>query len=213
MPTVKFHDPIHPDPPTGSGRNALVSKRWQIRRRSSNERRECASISRAARSSPSFVVGVHVEAACTHTHTHTHTRRVTRGCVSRGCVDRLARLPAIGPNSVCISPRWQLEVSRVRTRWLRGSLVSRRHLSSCCSLEATANPLSSSSFSFAALFSSSLFPLPPPGPLLQPLAKVITPGHRPVGRRSEKVSACFDVMLICITGVAYRASTNLRLAR
>lgn len=72
----------------------------------------------------------------------------TRGCVFRGCVDRLARLPAIGPNSVCISLWWQLEVSRVRTRWLRGSLVSRRHLSSCCSLEATANPLSSSSFSF-----------------------------------------------------------------
>lgn len=95
---------------------------------------------------------VHVEESCC-------TRvQGTRGCVFRGCVDRLARLPAIGPNSVCISLWWQLEVSRVRTRWLRGSLVSRRHLSSCCSLEATANPLSSSSFSFC-LYLHLLLPL------------------------------------------------------
>lgn len=115
----------------------------------------------------------------------------TRGCVSRGCVDRLARLPAIGPNSVCISLWWQLEVSRVRTRWLRGSLVSRRHLSSCCSLEATANPLSLSSFSFCLYSSSSS------SNRAATLRKVITPCEGARGAEiGGKVSARFDVMLM-----------------
>lgn len=77
-----------------------------------------------------------------------------------------AGLPAIEPRPqkqrVCISlrsARWQLEVSRVRTRWFRGSLVLRRHLSSRAgSLEATANPLSSFSFSFH--FSPAHHPTP-----------------------------------------------------
>jgi len=60
------------------------------------------------------------------------------------------------------SGRWQLEVSRVRTRWFRGSLVP---VATCpralASLEATANPLSSSS-ALSRAAEDLLFLSPPP---------------------------------------------------
>lgn len=113
----------------------------------------------------------------------------------------LPRYRAEAPEAtcICISPwsaRWQLEVSRVRTRWFRGSLVLRRHLSSRAgSLEATANPLSSFSFSFH--FS----------PAHQPPAS-FSPAHISVHPISPRWATLRDVIALRRGGADKRTKRN-----